>query len=426
MPIPTNLRVQFLNRRLSSADGDLQPEAPSSPKPQVSSPRARAAVAVDPQSMQSSSFEGPSAGSFSRRHTRSMTEQSKTSSSTQPSQPSWNTSYCSQRHFHERDQTAIVFDFDDTLFPTTFADHLSEEFENDCLSSEKLKDFLSKIEECQVSAEALIHCAQKLGHVIIVTLCSRALLKKRCATWFSRVWKLMLNDVQVVYARESEAHQDNLDEFGKLTERDETLEYWAWVKGTVIEQELDRLYSQYEGQTWKNVLSIGDSNIERYGTLGASNAYVQKRFSGLRKAHQTLQQRNAYAIMWENFDSRDRDWRGTLEGVHDGHTFKVRIKVVKMLEEPTPMELSQEQMLLSRQLFHIVTFDGSLNLLLDDLQNVKTSTDLFSRSGDLRQIVDDENHVHLAFTARALSKTQEFTKLTRMGTSASMNSKSSL
>lgn len=405
MPVPKKLQEEF----------EKQPELPAGPKPQVRSPRAHGGVQfADLQPAEPSSprpgNRGPRAGAGVTTITRSGTVESIDS---QPDRPNYHTS---QACFKEQQQTAIVFDFDDTLFPTTFVDNLSSSYDEGNLKANELKEFLAKIEECQATAESLLGSAQDLGHVIIVTLCSRKLLEKRVETWYPRVWKLMKNS-RVVYGRESELH---VEESKKQSEEDHSTGYWAWVKGSVIEQELHSFYSQYKGQSWKNVISIGDSNIERYGTLGATNAYVQKNFSKKGRAHAMITQRGAYGDIWENFDSKNSKWREGLEGIHKGHVFKVRTKVVKMLEEPTPAELCRQQKLLSLWFSTIVNFDGSLNLLLDDLRNVKAVKELekgpmiLTKSGS----IDDDQQ--LAIVSRMDSSSLAFTGLGKACTKDSL------
>eukprot|EP00746_Dinoflagellata_sp_MGD_P038324 gnl/MRDRNA2_/MRDRNA2_192222_c0_seq1.p1 gnl/MRDRNA2_/MRDRNA2_192222_c0~~gnl/MRDRNA2_/MRDRNA2_192222_c0_seq1.p1 ORF type:complete len:172 (+),score=28.02 gnl/MRDRNA2_/MRDRNA2_192222_c0_seq1:47-517(+) len=154
--------------------------------------------------------------------------------------------------------------------------------------------------------------------------------------------------------------------------------------------------------------------------LGASSAYVQKNFSDkAKKAHQALVERKAYANIWENFDSKDPKWRKGLEGVHNGHVFKVRVKVIKMLEEPTPVELCRQQNLLATWFGLIVSYDGCLNLLIDDLRNVKTMCEL--ESGE-KFYEDDNDDFQLALSARDGSKSLAFTGLGRFDTSSTIAS----
>jgi len=120
--------------------------------------------------------------------------------------------HSSQAQFKDRDQTAIVFDFDDTLFPTTFLEHdsglcsKSPPDQQPHMQQQDLQNALEKIEECQVAAESLLRCALNFGRVIIVTLSSRSLLKKRCEAWYPEVWQILNNSkITIVYA--IEAHQ---------------------------------------------------------------------------------------------------------------------------------------------------------------------------------------------------------------------------
>merc|ERR1712217_440593 len=45
--------------------------------------------------------------------------------------------------------------------------------------------------------------------------------------------------------------------------------------GRAIAKQVKDFYSQYEGQSWKNVISIGDSSFERLGTLQATKEYLK-------------------------------------------------------------------------------------------------------------------------------------------------------
>ena len=88
---------------------------------------------------------------------------------------------------------------------------------------------------------------------------------------------------------------------------DEEIErFWSSVKGKAIARECNKFYSQYEGQSWKNVISIGDSDFERLGTQNAMENYMRE----------------------TGIDS---------DGLVDvnGHMYKVRTKTFKMLDEPT-------------------------------------------------------------------------------------------
>merc|ERR1719159_1294953 len=144
----------------------------------------------------------------------------------------------SQHKFKDRDQTAVVFDFDDTLFPITFFEQESglrdkspEDLETHMM--DEYQDALEKMEESQASAEMLLQCVPNYGHVFIVTLSTRGLLHKRCEAWYPRVWKL-LNDSKITIISAMEAHRTLLKKGQKTDHSTFSSGYWAWVKGRAI------------------------------------------------------------------------------------------------------------------------------------------------------------------------------------------------
>jgi len=198
------------------------------------------------------------------------------------------------------------------------------------------------------------------------------------------VWQL-LNDSQITIVYAIESHRALLKpEEKKKQHSDFPTSHWAWVKGKAISQEMDRFYSQYKGQTWKNVISIGDSDFERYGTLGATSAYVQKHFG-----RNFTTEGEAYIQGWQRFDN-DADWREGLEGVHEGHIFKVRTKVLKLKDAPAPSDLAREVAQLSRWFPSIVFFDGCLSLCIDGL-NDETFASAIGSSSDELELSDCDN-----------------------------------
>jgi len=117
--------------------------------------------------------------------------------------------------------------------------------------------------------------------------------------------------------------------------------FWGMVKGKAIANELHEFYSQYEGQSWKNIISIGDSNFERKGTQFAAEDYMRE--AGI------------------EFD-------GNFEDIHlvevNGHMYKVRTKTFKMLEHPTAEELALEVSMLLKWLPLMVKLDRSFDVNL--------------------------------------------------------------
>jgi hypothetical protein len=223
---------------------------------------------------------------------------------------------------------------------------------------DEYEDAISKIEECQAVAESILQCAQSFGRVFIVTLSTRGILQKRCETWYPQVWKLLnTSQITVVYAMD--IHRALLKPGQKMDNSNFSVGHWAYVKGKAIAKELEAFYSQYEGQTWKNVISIGDSDFERYGTLGAATSHVQNKIC---RSCSTPDE--AFVNGWRSFDS-DPDWSEALEGVHEGRIFKVRAKVVKMKDAPSPFDLAEQLTLILDCLPELVCLDSCLNHQFD-------------------------------------------------------------
>jgi len=143
-------------------------------------------------------------------------------------------------------------------------------------------------------------------------------------------------------------------------------------------------YSQYEGQTWKNVISIGDSDFERYGMLGAASAHVQNK---IRRAGTT--ENAAFVQGWASFDN-DPDWNEALEGVHEGHIFKVRAKVVKMMNSPSPFDLAEQLTLILDCLPELVCLDDCFNYHFTEV-NDATAKSLKSALGLSSEVCEVED-----------------------------------
>merc|ERR1712054_118306 len=114
-----------------------------------------------------------------------------------------------------------------------------------------------------------------------------------------------------------------------MSDRDVEM-FWSGIKGKAIANEVKQFYSQYEGQSWKNIISIGDSDFERLGTMAATAEYMKR--------------------------------TGIVSGTTDeleinGHVFKVRTKTFKLVDQPTIEELTTEVAMLQKWLPLMVNLD---------------------------------------------------------------------
>jgi len=254
----------------------------------------------------------------------------------------------SQVNFSQPSQTIILYDWDDTLFPTTFIRHDLELAWNEGLDPSRT-DLIETFRTIEVAVTNMIEVACVLSEkVCIVTLAE--------PPWVSTSIKLFMpglqevidsNEVEIVYAR---TYVDNFlceQAYDRSTFQsdEDQFQFWINVKKRAIQAHIEKFYSKYEGQSWKNVLSIGDSEFEREATLQSTKA-------------------------WQ------------LNARHLGHdaSMKVRAKVVKMLEDPTDEELLAELRLITSWLPSMVERNQGFDIDLEQ------SNDTMYELNDLLQV----------------------------------------
>lgn len=243
----------------------------------------------------------------------------------------------SQDFFASKFQTVIVLDWDDTLFPTSsLRDELRVSWkawqEN---LAPKLKDEIgSKLAICQTKVIDLLTLASSMGKVILVTLARKPWVFDSCRNFFPSLGQSITElSVPIIYAQEGAVFDYN--KFATKNPSD-VENFWSAMKAKAITRECYNFYSQYEGQSWKNVISIGDSDFERIGTMLATKDYMAQ--TGIREAN---------------------------SAVVDDHVYKVRTKTLKMIEQPTLDELNTQLGLLRAWLPQMVKLDSDFDLNLN-------------------------------------------------------------
>lgn len=278
----------------------------------------------------------------------------------------------SQTGFADKGQTVIIFDWDDTLFPSTFVRsdaklNLSRPLRDQKLSSQQRKAVFNSLATCAANAERLLRLACSYGKVVVVTLARSPWVDESCKLFYTRMGSLMRQlQVRVVYA------QDRCKMEGRKAPNSMTASeaesFWSAIKGRAIEDEVKRFYSKYEGQSWKNIISIGDSNFERLGTLKAAATYMRdKGIDVPATLDDTIRNgcvNNASEDVGKGFQPNEAS-----PVVVEGQTFHVRIKVMKMVEEPTVEELTVELGLVMQWLPLMVQHDGGFTVNLAGVQN---------------------------------------------------------
>jgi len=266
----------------------------------------------------------------------------------------------SQVNFSQPSQTIIFFDWDDTLFPTTWIRHDLELAWNEGIDPSRT-DLLETFKAIQIAVANVIEVACVLSEkVCIVTLAEPPWVSTSIQLFMPELQEVIdSNEVEIVYAR---TYVDNFlceQAYDRSTfESDEDqFKFWINVKKRAIQAHIENFYSKYEGQSWKNVLSIGDSEFEREATLQSTKA-------------------------WQ------------LNARHLGHdaSMKVRAKVVKMLEDPTDEELLAELRLITSWLPSMVERNQGFDIDLEQ------SNDTMYELNDLLQVCVPEHDDDFWFT----------------------------
>mmetsp|Transcript_40323 Transcript_40323/g.96734 ORF Transcript_40323/g.96734 Transcript_40323/m.96734 type:complete len:449 (+) Transcript_40323:58-1404(+) len=176
----------------------------------------------------------------------------------------------SSAQWRQQDETLMIFDFDDTLFPTTW------------VAQNRLKA-MSRLPPCVPAMLAaqeqvvrkLLTAAKMLGDVVIVTNASVGWVGN-CIQRFMPSLLPLFDSLKVYYAREcfmQAQPQRAKRDFRTLSDAEFTALMAAWK----VEAMMASLEDFYGGQrSWKNIVSIGDSLDEeravREVTRSHSNA----------------------------------------------------------------------------------------------------------------------------------------------------------
>lgn len=251
----------------------------------------------------------------------------------------------SQAEYFKPEQTIILLDWDDTLCPSTWirGNRGALSFFKPAPQIDKYQLPLRKLE---ANCEALLRSAMKLGTVIIVTNAMEPWVETSSRHFLPGLLPLV-HELPVIYARsvyETQAcdpanasgearraapgmydanGQNRLSNVRQVIgQRFDEAEPQRW-KELVFEQEISGFYSRYSQQSWKNVLSIGDSIFERDAVR---NVVLQRPTPGR----------------------------------------KCRTKTLKLFDNPGIEELIEQVRLVHEGLAAMVQHDGELNIEIDE------------------------------------------------------------
>lgn len=198
----------------------------------------------------------------------------------------------SQAEYFRPEQTIIIFDWDDTLCPSSWirANKKVLSFFKPAPTTEK---YQKPLRELQAAVEVLLKMSMKLGTLVIVTNAMDPWVETSCRNFLPSLLPLV-SSLPVIYARSifeqqgidvarspsrgasplsrmampgmyAANGQNRLQQVNaKMAQQQQTQEIspQKW-KEVAFAQEIKDFYSRYQHQSWKNVISVGDSVFER-------------------------------------------------------------------------------------------------------------------------------------------------------------------
>jgi hypothetical protein len=159
----------------------------------------------------------------------------------------------SQLKFMDPDQTIIVYDWDDTICPSTWirsAVKFDRKGKPLTPNSPSINEEMTKLAE---QALPLIRASKAMGQVVVVTNARRPWVETSCNHFLPSLIP-ELEGITVIYAMEllQEDEADYTSQPALLTE----------AKARAMKAAVSDFYSRYSNQSWKNVVSVGDASYE--------------------------------------------------------------------------------------------------------------------------------------------------------------------
>jgi hypothetical protein len=259
--------------------------------------------------------------------------------------------HSSQEGFSQKENTVLILDWDDTIFPTTWIRqdlglHWKHSLDSQVKDGPDKQEVEKLLATFCAKVRIFLKAACSIAHVVIVTLARNPWIQQSSHNFVKGLPELMKEmNIKVVYARDyiTKSMQEEFAQIEfKTTEQE--LNHWTQAKARAMQAEIEAHYKAHNA-TWKNIISFGDSEFEQLALLQTGKSYVEKKVT------------KGVTVMSTGL---------TGEFISkDGHLQRVRSKTVKMLGEPGVDELIAEIDILTRWLPHIVTRDEGLDIPLD-------------------------------------------------------------
>lgn len=143
------------------------------------------------------------------------------------------------------EDTILIFDWDDTVLPSTWLQEQGLRLDDDSVVNEEQMAILSNMAEF---AAQTLNTAKRHGKVVLVTNAERGWIELSCQKFMPSLYSC-LEDVKILSARTTYEHQGVTSPFE-----------WKYL---AFEAEIHGFFEMFTPEQRKNVISFGDSAHER-------------------------------------------------------------------------------------------------------------------------------------------------------------------
>jgi len=218
----------------------------------------------------------------------------------------------------DKEETLIIFDWDDTLCPTTHGQENPECAEQDRAQLQAHEEVVAR----------LLRVAGEVGHISIVSMAGTGWIERTLDNFMPGLKPLIAElNIPVTLAREGVPKRDKRQAFAEGREPSTYLKRRTMMK-VVRNFYRTSIGNETKERSWKNVVSIGDSTAEKLALQDIVLARVQ----------------------------RDRK----------GRWKDCRCKTIKLKTEPTLAELSAQLCRVAESLPALVMHDGDLDMEFEE------------------------------------------------------------
>mmetsp|Transcript_19415 Transcript_19415/g.33247 ORF Transcript_19415/g.33247 Transcript_19415/m.33247 type:complete len:274 (-) Transcript_19415:58-879(-) len=251
----------------------------------------------------------------------------------------------------QKASTVLVLDWDDTIFPTTWIRQDCDmdwrrPLEQQVKMYGERSAIITRLMSCWVQrVSSFLEEAMARTTVFIVTLAQRGWVEKSVNNFAPDLRTLLdLNSLKIIYAQDyaKEVEQEVMrqDEFRSC---EQEIHFWTQVKARAILKELENFHSK-ESAHLTSIISFGDAEFERGGTIDAAQKYANGNVN-------------------------------------------LQTKTLKLVDEPTIEELNAQLTLLMMWLPHLVARRGNIDVEIkttdDDEELMRLNNIITGRSNEL-------------------------------------------